>query len=161
MLLLSVAIALALWFQYAVGPALVAQSGWIWNAYRWMPGLGPMVYHAWYDDCAAYDNDKAMLEVCAGNAGVYRAMAVATVFFAAQAAATRVQPALNRQVWPAKFGVVLAAMALSVLVSSAPLFTGAFLWTARIGAMVFCFLQQVLLIDVAYNWNENWVDRAE
>jgi len=169
-LLLSIAIAVALWFEYAVGPAIVASSSSKtgWGALRWIPGLGKMVYRAWYDDCAVYydsnnnkDDDKAMLEVCAGNAGVYRAMAVTTFFFAAQAVATKVQPSLNRQAWPAKYGMVLMAIACSVFMSSAPLFTGFYLWVARLGAMLFCFLQQVLLIDVAYNWNENWVDRAE
>ena len=160
-LLLSLAIALALWFQYAVGPAIVSQKGWIWSTYRWMPGAGKWVYHAWFDSCAAYQKDTALLEVCAGNAGVYRPMAVASLFFAVSAVASKVQPSMNRQVWPAKYGMVLLAITLSVFLSSAPFFTGVFLWFARLGATIFCLLQQILLIDVAYNWNENWVDRAE
>ena len=159
--MLSIAIALALYFQYAVGPSIVAQNGWIWSVYRWVPGLGKMAYHAWFDGCSQYENDQAMLEVCAGNAGVYRPMAVAAGFFAISAVATKVQPALNRQVWPAKYGLVLFAIAITVFLPSSPLFTGFFLWSARLGAMLFCFLQQVILIDVAYNWNEDWVDRAE
>jgi len=102
-----------------------------------------------------------MLEICAGNAGVFRPMAIVTWFFAISAVATKVQPSLNRQVWPAKYAMVFFAIALSVFLHSAPLFTGFFLWSARLGAMIFCFLQQVILIDVAYNWNEDWVDRAE
>jgi len=160
-LLLSLAIALALWFQYAVGPAIVSQKGWIWSTYRWMPGVGKIVYHAWFDGCSQYENDKAMLEICAGNAGVFRPMAIVTWFFAISAVATKVQPSLNRQVWPAKYAMVFFAIALSVFLHSAPLFTGFFLWSARLGAMIFCFLQQLILIDVAYNWNEDWVDRAE
>ena len=159
--LLSLAIAVALWFQYAVGPSIVSMNGWIWTSYRWMPGLGKWVYHAWYDSCAEYKNDKALLEVCAGNAGVYRPMAITAVFFAISAVAAKFQPSLNRQVWPAKFGIVCLAFTLSVLVNNAPFFTGLFLWFARFGATIFCLLQQILLIDVAYNWNDNWVDRAE
>jgi len=127
-----------------------------------MPGLGNLVYHAWYDGCERYQNDTpALMQVCAGNAGVFRPMAVVSLFFAAAAVATKVQPSLNRQVWPAKYGVVLGAIAVSMFVHSDPLFTGLYLWLARLGAMLFCFLQQVILIDVAYNWNEDWVDRAE
>jgi serine incorporator 1/3 len=50
---------------------------------------------------------------------------------------------------------------LSVFLHSAPFFTGFYLWLARAGATVFVLLQQVILIDVAYNWNEDWVDRAD
>lgn len=162
-LLLSLVIAVSLWFQYVVGPAIVVHNkdSWIWNAIRWMPGIGPLVYHSWFDACAQYSNDDALLQVCAGNAGVYRPMTVVALFFAIMAVATQIQPTLNRQVWPAKFGVVLFAIGFSVFMPSAPLFTGVFLWLARIGATVFCLLQQVILIDVAYNWNEDWVDRAE
>jgi hypothetical protein len=44
--------------------------------------------------------------------------------------------------------------------SQLPLFTGFFLWTSRIGATVFVVLQQVILIDVAYNWNDDWVEKS-
>ena len=53
------------------------------------------------------------------------------------------------------------AVLLTIFLSSAPLFTGIYLWLARAGATVFVLLQQVILIDVAYNWNEDWVDRAD
>jgi Serine incorporator (Serinc) len=113
-LLLTMAIAAALYLQYAVGPAIVSQSGWIWKTYRLIPGLGQPVYRAWYDSCARYsvnsskndDDDKMiLLKQCAGNAGAYRPMAVATFFFAIMAVAAKVQPSLNREAWPAKYTV--------------------------------------------------------
>lgn len=107
-LLLTMAVVLALWFQYAVGPAIVSQSGWIWQSYRYLPGTGKMVYRAWHDGCAEYANNNdqlAMLKQCAGNAGVFRPMAVTTIFFAVMAVASKVKPNLNREVWPAKYGV--------------------------------------------------------
>lgn len=160
-LLLSIAIALALWFQYSVGPNIVMQTGWIWKAYRWIPGLGKMVYSAWHDPCQAYEENEAVFKQCAGNAGVYRATASATLFFLVAAAATRFQPALNKEAWPAKYGVYLILVSITMFISSAPLFTGLYLWMARFGATAFVLLQQVILIDVAYNWNEDWVDRAD
>lgn len=159
-LLLSMAIFFALWFQYHVGPAIVTQSGWIWRSYRWIPGLGKLVYAAWHDPCQQYDKGPSLAQ-CAGNAGVYRPMAVASLFFAVAAVATKVQPSLNREAWPAKYGIYLFLVALTVLISSGPLFTGIFLWFARFGATIFVLLQQVILIDLAYNWNEDWVDRAD
>jgi len=50
---------------------------------------------------------------------------------------------------------------LTIFLSSAPLFTGIYLWLARGFATIFVLLQQIILIDVAYNWNEDWVDRAD
>lgn len=41
------------------------------------------------------------------------------------------------------------------------MYTGVYLWSARLGATIFVFLQQIILIDVAYNWNEDWIDRAD
>lgn len=166
-LLLTLAIALALWFQYSVGPAIVTQSGWIWKAYRWIPGLGNMVYHGWYDPCQHYydekskDNNTHLLEVCAGNAGVYRPTAVATLFFLVTAIATKLNPNLNREAWPSKYACYFFLTAATVFFASAPIFTGLYLWVARLGATLFVILQQVILIDVAYNWNEDWVDRAD
>jgi len=172
-LLLTMAIAIALWFQYSVGPAIVQQSetSWIWKSYRLIPGLGKRVYHAWYDSCSIYvDEDTVamddaskvhLLNQCAGIAGVFRPTAVATLFFAIFAAATKVAPQLNREAWPAKFGMYLFLVAFTVLMYSNPLFTGLYLWLARLGATIFVLLQQVILIDVAYNWNEDWVNRAD
>jgi hypothetical protein len=162
-LLLTIAIALALWFQYAVGPAIVSQSGWIWSTYRWIPGVGKMVFGAWKDGCTnTEDNasDVALLHQCAGNAGVYRPTIVAALFFATFAVATKVTPSLNTAVWPAKFALYLFAVAASVFMSNS-VFTGALLWFARFGATLFLLLQQIILIDVAYNWNEDWLDRAD
>ncbi|GAX16780.1 hypothetical protein FisN_21Hh228 [Fistulifera solaris] len=155
-LLLSLAIAMALWFQYTVGPAIVNQSGILWKMYRWLPGMGKLTYHAWYDSCQGYN-----LVQCAGHAGVYRPMALSTLFFGVAAIATKNRPTLNREVWPSKFGLFFLVLLATMIVPSAPLFSVAFLRFARLGAMIFCVLQQVILIDVAYNWNEDWVDRAD
>lgn len=160
-LLLTIAIAIALWFQYSVGPGIVGQSGWIWDFYRWIPGMGKMVFKAWQDDCEPYKENAELLRQCAGNAGVYRPMAVSTLFFIIQAIATHVQPSLNREVWPAKYGIFLFAVAFTMILHNSPLFTGLYLFLARLGATAFVLLQQVILIDVAYNWNEDWVDRAD
>jgi hypothetical protein len=160
-LLLTLAVAIALWFQYDVGPAIVTKSGWFWKAFQWIPGFGKMLYHAWYDSCEVYKDNDALLQQCAGNAGVYRPTFVASLFFAVLAIVTKVEPYLNKEVWPAKYVVFLFAVTISMFVSSAPMFTGFYLWLARFGATLFVLLQQIILIDVAYNWNEDWVDRAD
>lgn len=44
--------------------------------------------------------------------------------------------------------------------NNSPYYDGIYLWLARIGATIFVLLQQIILVDVAYNWNEDWIDRA-
>jgi hypothetical protein len=160
-LLLALTIVLAFWFQYSVGPAIVSKQGTVWNIFRWIPGLGKHVHTAWQKPCEQFKEDEHLMEQCAGNAGVYRPTAVATIFYLVSAAATRFQPHLNREVWPAKYALYAFAVFMSIFIDSHPFFSGFYLWLARLGATVFILLQQVILIDVAYNWNEDWVDRAD
>jgi serine incorporator 1/3 len=161
-LLLTLSIAIALWFQYSVGPAIVSGGGGTMHkVFRWIPGVGSLLYSSWHDDCAAYDDNALLLNQCAGNAGVYRPTALAALFFAVSACVAKAQPSLNKQVWPAKYGVFFTLVAISMFVPSYPMFSGIFLWLARFGATVFLLMQQVILIDLAYNWNEDWVDRAD
>jgi serine incorporator 1/3 len=171
-LFLTWAILLAWFLQYSIGPAIVTHPsgtgpGLGWMIFRWIPGMGRRMVHSWQSSCpvppnATKDEMTAILVQCAGNAGVYRSMSMAALFFAASAIATYHSPMINRQVWPAKFTVYTGLVLFSVVcMDNAPWFTGIFLWLARIGATVFMLLQQVILIDVAYNWNEDWVDKAE
>eukprot|EP00522_Entomoneis_paludosa_P019075 CAMPEP_0172449528 /NCGR_PEP_ID=MMETSP1065-20121228/8211_1 /TAXON_ID=265537 /ORGANISM="Amphiprora paludosa, Strain CCMP125" /LENGTH=429 /DNA_ID=CAMNT_0013201217 /DNA_START=183 /DNA_END=1472 /DNA_ORIENTATION=+ len=161
------ATALALWFQYSLGPAIATMDGFLWDFYRWVPGIGKTVYHAWYDSCEVYDHSDAdedaqhLLKQCAGNAGVFRPMFVAFLFFVVQSIATYVQAGLNREAWPAKFAMYLILVAATVFFNNSPWYTGVFLWIARFGATIFLLIQQVILIDIAYDWNEDWIDRAD
>lgn len=167
-LLLSIAIMIALYFQYVVGPNIVTQRGWVYDFYRYIPGAGPLVYHAWYDNCAHYATTSmskmastAIIQQCAGNAGVFRPMTIATNFFTVMAITTKYQPNFNRALWPTKYGIFLILVLISVFLHNGPIFNGLYLWIARFGATIFVLLQQIILIDVAYNWNEDWVDRAD
>ena len=63
--------------------------------------------------------------------------------------------------WPAKYTIYLAFVFLSCFSSNNPWFSGVFLHISRIGATVFIVIQQIILIDLAYNWNENWVGKAD
>jgi len=155
-LLLSIAIILALWFQYNVGPAIVTKSGWVWK----IPGISKWVYNAWYDSCQQYQDDPALLQQCAGNAGVMRPTFLAAFYFFANAVATKIVPALNKEAWPAKYALYFFGLFVSMFIGSHPFFTGFFMWIARFGAAAFVVLQQIILIDVAYNWNDDWVERA-
>ena len=123
-----------------------------------------MVYHSWYASCEHYGDDgesQHLLVQCAGNAGVFRPMFVALIFFAVQAIATYAEPTLNKEAWPAKYAIYLILVGITVFFNNSPWFTGIFLWVGRFGAALFLILQQVILIDIAYDWNEDWIDRAD
>jgi len=160
-LLLTIAIVTALWFQYVVGPSIVSQSGWIWKSYRAIPGSGKFIYRAWHDDCAdVYEDQPDLLAQCAGNSGVFRPMFLAFFYFVVNAIVTSVIPHLNKEAWPAKYALFFFGLLISMFVPSDPLFSGFFLWTSRLGAAVFVIFQQIILIDVAYNVNDSFVERA-
>ena len=91
---------------------------------------------------------------------MYRPTFVSALFFVISAVAARFRPAMNREAWPAKYCVYFFLLLTSVFIPNHPLFDGIFLISSRIGAMLFIVLQQLILIDIAYNWNESWVDRS-
>lgn len=158
-LLLAMVIATSLWFQYSIGPGIVSKDLWMWKL---IPFADRFVHGAWYDSCEAQypDASEGVIEDCAGNAGVFRPTFLSTLFFGINAAATRFSPALNREAWPAKYALFAFCLLVTVFMPSAPLFMGFYMWLARFGAALFVVLQQVILIDVAYNWNDDWVERA-
>ena len=161
-LLLAIVIASALWFQYNVGPSIVSQTGWVWKMYTIIPSTKKFVYGNWYDSCDELypDAPDEVIEDCAGNAGVFRPTFLSTLYFLINAAATRFSPALNREAWPAKYALFGFGLLISVFLPNGPLFTGFYVVLARIAAGIFVVLQQIILIDVAYNWNDDWVERA-
>eukprot|EP00804_Cyclotella_cryptica_P020733 CCRYP_003500-RA/>CCRYP_003500-RA protein AED:0.30 eAED:0.30 QI:458/1/1/1/0/0/2/152/485 len=167
-LLLALAVMLALYFQYSLAPAILGNnSGW-WGIFRSIPGLGRLISASWTDGCEIYlkegesvDQLPRSYEECVGKAGVYRPTFCAFLFFSIASIASYFKPSLNRSVWPAKYSIYLLLVMSSVFVSNHPLFSGIFLHLSRVGAMIFVVIQQVILIDLAYNWNDAWVSKAD
>lgn len=159
-LLLVFAILASLFFQFKLGPAVVSESSWIWKMYSTIPSFGRVVHKGWMHACEQYQEEPELLAQCAGMGGVYRPTFLATLFFTIHAGATRMVPALQKEVWPAKYTIYFFGLLLSVFFPTNPLFGGVYLFIARCGAAIFIILQQLILIDVAYNWNEDWVERA-
>ena len=159
-LLLVFAVLASLFFQYKLGPAVVSRSSWIWKMYSTIPSFGKVVHKGWYNACQEYEDNPDLLAHCAGIGGVYRPTALSALFFTIHAGATRMVPALQKEVWPAKYTIYFFGLLLTVFIPTDPLFGGVFLFLARCGAALFIILQQLILLDVAYNWNEDWVERA-
>ena len=164
MLLLILTVVLALIFQYSLAPAIVGATSTSWNVFK-KAGIGKHIYMGWTDGCNQYltegDNDKGAFAQCSGNAAVYRPTFFSFLFFVCASVASYLRPPLNREVWPAKYCIYLLLVLASVFMSNHPWFSSVFLHLSRVGAMVFIVIQQVILIDLAYNWNDNWVSKAD
>lgn len=128
-----------------------------------VPGMSKTMFKAWTEGCDRYgevDGVKSDLyKQCVQNAGVYRPTFCATVFFVISALVATFNPSINREIWPTKYSAYLIGLFICMFIPN-PLFTGFYLLLVRIGAMVFIVIQQVILIDMAYNWNEGWVERS-
>lgn len=146
--MLIFSIALALVFQYPVASQLVDSSK--YSAY---------IRKTWLDGCEHYNNID-LQKSCAGNNGVYRVTGAATLFFLLAAIAVALKPTANREAWPAKYILFTLLCGITVFIPNEPLFSGIYLNIARIGGIMFIFLQQLIILDVAYDWNDSWVEKA-
>lgn len=145
-LLLGFSILVALIFQYALGPNV--------SNIKW-----PYFVDAWTKSCANANTE--LVKVCSGNNGVYRASSAAFLFFVIFGLAAMCKPTANRDAWPAKYALYCLLCVVTCFIPNAPLFTPIYLWVARVGSVVFILVQQIILVDIAYNWNESWLEKAD
>lgn len=147
-LLLVLAIGIAIGFQYGIASYIVNVS------------FTNYVTSAWLDGCDLYETD-ALIEKCAGNAGVYRATFSALVFYCLATIAVVCKKTANREAWPAKYTLFLFMVAGMCFVPNEPLFSSIYLNIARVGAAFFILFDQIVMVDIAYNWNDAWVERSD
>eukprot|EP00536_Pseudo-nitzschia_multiseries_P012849 jgi/Psemu1/290541/fgenesh1_pg.512_\ len=146
-LLLCIAIAIAFAFEYWVAKFIVNIS------------ISNYITSAWLSGCEDLET-KALIERCAGHTGVYRATFSALIFFLLAAVAVVCKRTANREAWPAKYTLFLFLVAGMCFVPNEPLLTDIYLNVARVGAVFFILFQQVIFVDLAYNWNDGWVERS-
>lgn len=60
-----------------------------------------------------------------------------------------------------KFVVFLVLIAASMFTPSYVFDQHGYLQVARVGGALFTVLQQIILIDLAYSWNDRWVQNAD
>mmetsp|Transcript_33257 Transcript_33257/g.48880 ORF Transcript_33257/g.48880 Transcript_33257/m.48880 type:complete len:485 (+) Transcript_33257:113-1567(+) len=161
--LLFLSVALAFVFQYALAPALGENS----DAINTIPKVGPYLIDSWTSGCQADSNSdwsteaiEALQERCRGNNGVYRVSGCSFLFFLLAAIGAYCKPSFNREAWPAKYVLFLMLVAATVFIPSAPLFSPIYMNIARVGGAIFIIVQQIILIDLAYNWNDSWVEKS-
>lgn len=178
-LLLLLSIGLALIFQYVIAPRLAytdANTG-SSNVISNVPHVGPYLLKSWNEGCqdrhpakvnsgaasTAYNTaDQLALQQnqCRGDVGVYRVSICSTLFFLLAAIAAKCKPTFNREVWPAKYVLFLFMVIATVFIPNVPLFQPIYMQFSRVGGTLFIIFQQIILIDIAYNWNEAWVGHS-
>lgn len=146
--LLFVAVGIAFAFQYGLAPYIIND----------VP-IDNFITDKWSDGCMQYETD-ALQERCAGNNGAYRAIASATLFFALAGLASMCKPTANREAWPAKYVLFLFLVGITIVIPNEPVFSDIYLQIARVGAIIFVLFEQVIIIDLAYNWNDSWVEKS-
>jgi len=147
-------LAFALAFQYGLSPALLDHK----KSITTLNPLGRYLVNSWTDGC--HFEDEELIYRCSGNAGVLRAAFSSVLFFWLAGTAAYFRPTSNREAWPAKYALFCFLVGSTVFLPNKPLFYDIFLDISRIGASVFVVYQQIILIDVAYCWNDAWVERA-
>jgi len=147
--LLIFVLALSFAFQYVVPRAIMNLS----------PGFN-YVSDAWWDGCEDLATE-GLQERCIGNNGVYRVGFSAFIFFLFAAIAVCINRTANRLAWPAKYLLFIFLAAGMCFVPNEPLFSPIYLNVARVGAVLFVIIQQIIFVDLAHNWNDGWVLKAD
>ncbi|CAM9092675.1 unnamed protein product, partial [Ectocarpus fasciculatus] len=108
------------------------------------------------DGCeAGYDSE------CRGYSLVFRVSFALVSFFAAHAVSIAMHPPTYDKFWPFKY-MAFSVILLAFYFSPASVFdTDGYGWFARVAGAVFLVMQQVILLDIAYTWNEKWVRYGE
>ena len=141
-LLLAFSIVLSFLFQYILGPRLV-RSNYLHIFF------GDHIRELWA--CQGYD--------CAGNYGVYRVCCCTTLFFLLSSIVTKIRPSCHNEAWCAKYSMYLLSVLASAVLVPNLIFDDLYLPLARLASAVFLVWQQLILIDLAYHWNDAWRDK--
>eukprot|EP00953_Heterococcus_sp_UTEX-ZZ885_P006059 3739-Heterococcus_DN1.PRE.2 len=90
-----------------------------------------------------------------------RVSMVDAVFFALMMAGASTSSLFNNRYWAAKFILWLGLAVGSVFLDNSIFDDSGYVWPARFGAFLYIILQQIVLIDIAYKWNDSWVAKAQ
>ena len=153
--LLGLSVLLSLFYQYVLGPAMESDNAYEeWVTDRWTSG-----------GCNYTERnpeiESTYEETCRGNAGVYRVCMVTSLFFLFLAFAVKRNPCSFGKGWCGKTMLYLLGVAGTVFIPNEVFNDTGYLQAARVGGCLFIFVQQIILIDMAYEWNDNWVSKAD
>lgn len=151
--LFAFAIALSFVFQYSIAPNLQRDKTITYSKTE------EYLRKSWTDGCDGYATEE-LQKMCSGNNGVYRVTSATFLFFVVAALISYCQPSFNRKFWSIKFLLYLIGVAATIFIPNEPFFTPIFLNVGRAIAALFIVFQQMVIIDMAYNLNESWVQNS-
>lgn len=97
---------------------------------------------------------------CKSNSAVLRVSCALTIMFGLQIVATKLFTKYYDIFWVIKFCAFGALVIGFFFGNSSSFGLDGYAWFARITGFFFLILQQIILIDVAYSWNERWLAYA-
>lgn len=117
---------------------------------RWAPS--EIDLSAWENGCPeGYDNS------CKANSAVLRISFALTILYFLQMIGSAVHAKFYDILWVPKV-VVFICVVIGFYFGRSEIFgLGGYAWFARISGFLFLILQQIILLDMAYSWNEKWV----
>eukprot|EP01031_Cornospumella_fuschlensis_P031407 gene31408-37965_t len=100
------------------------------------------------------------VDACEKVTAVMRISCAMTIIFGLQALGTLAYARFFDSLWILKFSAFGALVIGLFFASSEGFGTNGYAWFARITGFLYLILQQVILLDLAYTWNEKWVALA-
>lgn len=100
------------------------------------------------------------MDSCKAVSGVLRISMALTIFFGIQGLGTFINARFYDSLWILKLCGFFALVIGLFFAPSSAFGTGGYAWFARITGFMYLILQQVILLDLAYTWNERWVEYA-
>jgi hypothetical protein len=94
---------------------------------------------------------------CKANSAVLRISFALTILFAVQMVGSAVHPKFYDILWIPKIAIFIAVVIGFYFARSEVFGLDGYGWFARITGFFYLILQQIILLDVAYTWNERWV----
>ncbi len=106
-------------------------------------------------------SDDLYKSSCKANSAVLRISFALTLLFSLQIIGTALLTDFYDRFWGLKV-LLFIVMVISFFYTSADIFgTNGYAWFARITGFFFVILEQVILIDLAYTWNEKWIEYSQ
>jgi hypothetical protein len=116
----------------------------------------------WNDFCPNEDDNNDFYRSCKSNSAVLRISLAMTILFALQIIGTKIYTPYYDILWIVKSFLFSGLVIIFFFAVNGNAFdTGGYTWFARITGFFFLILQQVILLDLAYTWNESWVGYAD
>lgn len=97
---------------------------------------------------------------CMRNSAIFRFSMALTIVFGIQMIGTYLYPPFYDNMWVPKFSLFIVLIIIFSFLDSDTFNDNGYAWFARIAAFFFVIVQQIILLDVAYVWNERWVNYA-